>query len=64
MAPQIYLDSAIREWVLVPVFVAMFLFGVLRAQVSKVRAAPRSARGWHACATRGEVTRSCGQGGW
>lgn len=40
MAPQIFLDSAIREWVLVPVFVAMFLFGVLRAQVSKVRAAP------------------------
>lgn len=38
MAPQIFLDSAIREWVLVPVFVAMFLFGVLRAQVSKVSA--------------------------
>lgn len=36
MAPQIFLDSAIREWVLVPVFVAMFLFGVLRAQVSKL----------------------------
>jgi len=51
MAPQIFLDSAIREWVLVPVFVAMFLFGVLRAQVSKVRVPwlARLERGWHAC---------------
>lgn len=35
-APDIYLDSAIRTWVLIPITLAMFLLGVLRHLVNKL----------------------------
>lgn len=36
MVHNLKLDPAIRDWVLIPIFVAMFLISVIRHYVSKL----------------------------
>ena len=48
---ELTLDRAVRDWVLVPISVAMFLVGVLRHLGGKVRAPPSA--GWGRAGRRG-----------
>jgi hypothetical protein len=43
MAEELVLDTAIRDWVLIPLSVVMVLIGVLRYFVSKLMRSPPSA---------------------
>ena len=44
MTHTLKLDPAIRDWVLIPIFVAMFLISVLRHYASKLMRTEKKAR--------------------
>lgn len=49
MVHNLKLDPAIRDWVLIPIFVAMFLISVIRHYMSKLMRTEKKARALSSC---------------